>query len=96
MIKKLYSSFNGNRCTYCSNLLKMTDVTAHQEGSGSHEEVQHSPSQHRNIGLLPGQRLQGRPAVEKIDTWKFEQFKELYSTFGGTKSIHIHKTLTCR
>lgn len=69
MIKKLYSSFNGNRCTYCSNLLKMTDVTAHQEGSGSHEEVQHSPSQHRNIGLLPGQRLQGRPAVEKIDTW---------------------------
>ena len=43
--------------THCSDLFKLTDVTSHQEGSRSHEEVQHSSSQHRNIWLLPGQRL---------------------------------------
>lgn len=45
----------------------MTDVTAHQEGSRGHEEVQHSSSQDRNIGLLPGQRLKERSAQQKVD-----------------------------
>lgn len=35
----------------------MTDVAAHEERSGSHEEVQHSSGQDRNVRLLPGQRL---------------------------------------
>lgn len=47
-----------NDYTHCGNLFKVTDVAAHQEGCGSHEKVQHSSGQDRNIGLLPGQRLE--------------------------------------
>lgn len=36
----------------------MADVAAHQEGCGRHEKVQHSSRQDRDIGLLPGQRLE--------------------------------------
>lgn len=46
-----------NSCTYCSDLFKVADVAAHQEGRGSHEEVQHSSGQDGDVGLLPGQRL---------------------------------------
>lgn len=31
-----------NGCTYCSDFFKVADVTAHEEGRRSHEEVQHS------------------------------------------------------
>lgn len=47
-----------NSCTHCSNLFIVTDVTAHQEGCRGHDKVQHSSRQDRNIGLLPGQRLE--------------------------------------
>lgn len=63
--KGLYSE---NGCTHCSDLFKMTDVTAHQEGCRSHEEVQHSSCQHGNIGLLPGQRLREVRGTE--DRWR--------------------------
>lgn len=45
-------------CTYCSDLFKVADVAAHQEGRRSHEEVQHSSGQDGDVGLLPGQRLE--------------------------------------
>lgn len=35
-------------------------MAAHEEGSRSHEEVQHASGQDRNIWLLPGQRLEKR------------------------------------
>lgn len=56
-----------NGGTHCSHLFKMTDVTAHHEGCRSHEKVQHSSSQDRNIGLLPGQRLKEMSGEQKTD-----------------------------
>lgn len=38
----------------------MAEVAAHEEGSRSHEEVQHASGQDRNIRLLPRQRLEER------------------------------------
>lgn len=65
---------NFNTDTHSSNLLKVTDVAAHQEGRGSHEEVQHSPGQNRDVRLLPGQRL-GRGRNDRGDF--FFKCKEL-------------------
>lgn len=47
----------GNICTYCSNLFKVADVTAHQEGRRSHKKVKHPSGQDRDVRLLPRQRL---------------------------------------
>lgn len=43
--------------TYSSNLFKVADVTAHQEGCRSHEKVQHPSGQDRDVWLLPRQGL---------------------------------------
>lgn len=59
----------GNICTYCSNLFKVADVTAHQEGRRSHKKVKHPAGQDRDVRLLPQQglkqasddRLNGKP-----------------------------------
>ncbi len=56
-----------NSLTHCSDLFKMTDVAAHQEGCRSHEKVQHSSSQDRNIWLLPGQRLKETAEEQRTD-----------------------------
>ena len=39
--------------THSSDVFIMAAVTAHKEGSRSHEEVQHPTGQDRNIGMLP-------------------------------------------
>lgn len=44
-------------CTYSSNLFKVVEVAAHEEGGRSHEEVQHASGQDRDIRMLPRQRL---------------------------------------
>lgn len=50
----------GNICTYCSNLFKVADVTAHQEGRRSHKKVKHPSGQDRDVWLLPRQGLRKR------------------------------------
>ena len=44
----------------------MADVAAHEEGGGSHEEVQHASGQDGDVGLLPGERLGGQQVEEWI------------------------------
>lgn len=60
----------GNICTYCSNLFKVADVTAHQEGRRSHKKVKHPSGQDRDVRLLPRQGL--RKVSDRLNNGKSE------------------------
>lgn len=46
-----------NNLPYCSHFLKVLDMTTHEVGSGSHEEVHHLSGKDRNEWVLPAQRV---------------------------------------
>lgn len=58
-------------CTYCSNLFKMADVTAHQEGRRCHKKVKHPSGQDRDVRLLPRQGLK-KVSDDRLNNGKSE------------------------